>query len=1118
MLLFCVLIIPLVKKKHKFWVLDIPLASYMPKAAPSYFMLYISCLVLVLLTQCKTDTLFEVATDTGIDFENTLTESETENILAYEYFYNGGGVAAADFDNDGYTDLFFVGNQVPSKLYRNKGKSLQFEDITQKSGISHEKNTWSTGVAVADINADGWIDIYLCRSGNGAAESRKNQLFINNQNGGFTEQAERYGIADTGYSTHATFLDYDRDGDLDLFVMNHNLKNYERKEAAFMKTNVDTNAGDRLYRNDSQGFFSDVTLAAHIKSNALGFGLGVVVADFNQDNWPDLYVANDYVEEDYLYLNQANGTFRECAKEVMGHFSYSAMGTDAADFNNDGLPDIFTADMLPEDNRRQKLLAFPDNWNVQQSMLANGFHWQNMRNMLQLNTGKGVLFAEIGQLAGVSNTDWSWSPVFADLDNDGFKDLFVSNGFVRDLSDLDFVKYLSNQETIKQQGQAGVSLVEQVQQMPKTPTHHYVFKNKGDLTFDNNTDAWGLGGAAIASGAVCVDLDNDGDLDIVTNNTNEPARIYHNTQQQKKPQSFLKINLKYTPSNTYAIGTKLYVYTKDKQQYIEAWPTHGFQSSNQSPLHIGLGSDVGVVDSIKIVWPDGSIEVKKKITTNQSLLISPAIDRQKTTTHPQTLPIETHNAGLRAFAHTENLSIDFNRQILIPYLYSWGGAKVAVGDINADGLDDVYFCGALNQAAQLLTQNTNGSFTATKQLFLQTDAVYEDRDAVFFDADGDGDLDLYVVSGGYELITDDPLFEDRLYLNNGRGMFSKTMVPKLLSNKSCVKAGDLDTDGDIDLFLGGGVSAGRFPLNEKSYILTNNGKGVFTKTAAIDLGLVTDAAIAKTASNKNPTITIAAEWKPIQAISLQPHSPRPQVVLSQISPQSGWWSSIVADDLDNDGDIDFVVGNLGLNTQLKASQQQPISLYFNDFDQSGSIDPFITYFIQNKAYPLASRDEALEQMPSLRKKFTDYKSYSTATIEDILTSQQLEKAQKYTITETRTGLLINDNGTFRFKPLPTQAQLAPVYAIGIDDLNKDGKKDVILAGNNATMRIRIGKMDANHGVILLGNGQNEFEYLPQNQSKLWLNGDIKSCKTVRSKKDSFWVFSTNNASPQIYKK
>jgi enediyne biosynthesis protein E4 len=1120
-------------------------------------------LLAIFLTNCHTDnTLFKSldSAQTGVVFENKLTESESQNILAYEYFYNGGGMAAADFNNDGLTDLFFVGNQVDNKLYLNKSKadtglngaSLRFEDITQKSGIEGRPNSWKTGVAVADLNADGWLDIYVCYSGNGSPESRKNQLFINQHNLTFSEEAEAYGIADTGYSTQATFVDYDRDGDLDLFVINHNLKNYQRKEAAFMKAEADANAGDRLYRNESWVVspeskkshrthdprpttkFTDVTLSAHIKSNALGFGLGVVVADFNKDNWPDLYVANDYVEEDYLYLNQTDGTFKECGKEAMGHFSYSSMGVDAADINNDGWPDLFTADMLPEDNRRQKLLAFPDNWNVQQSMLTNGFHWQNMRNMLQLN--QGVMgheswvvgynskktpntqyprlmtqFSEIGQLAGVSNTDWSWSPLFADFDNDGYKDLFVSNGFVKDLTDLDFVKYQSDEAQ-------DAPLLSQLKKMPSTPTHHYAFKNNGNLTFDNKTDDWGFGQSAIASGAVYADLDNDGDLDIITNNTNEPARIYENQSQQQKRQNYLKIKLKGAVQNPFAIGSKVTVYANGQQQYQELWPTHGFQSSMLESLHFGLGNPQKV-DSIKIVWPDGkSWVVGHGSRVNREIVVS---QESRTGSHkshsPHLITQVLQPVSHISFVHSENPVIDFNRQILIPYLYSSGGAHTAVSDVNGDGLEDIFAGGALNQSGAIFLQKSDGSFQKSKQPILETDAIYEDRDAAFFDADGDHDLDLYVVSGGYELVQDDPLFQDRLYLNNGKGTFTKGILPKLLTNKSCVKAADLDQDGDIDLFVGGFVKAGRYPMNDPSYVLTNNGKGQFVTTKMLDLGLVTDAAIADIDNDKKPEIIITAEWQKIVCLQNYKGKQTPPIShLSSLISQFGWWSSIKAADLDNDGDMDFVVGNLGLNTQMKANESQPILLYYSDFDQNGSTDPFITYFNQGKAYPLANRDEALEQVVALKKKFTDYKSYSTATIEDIFTTEQLSKAQKRTVTETRTGMLINDKGTFTFKALPIEAQFAPVYAIATDDLNNDGRKDLILAGNNTTMRIRIGKMDANHGMVFLNKGQNDFIYLPQNQSGLWLNGDVRDCQTVKTKQGKQWIFSINNGPIQTY--
>lgn len=1195
--------------------------------------------ILFAFTNCTNPTLFRQldADKTGIDFANNLTESETQNILAYEYFYNGGGVAAADFNKDGFTDLFFTGNQVPNKLYLNKGseKPFEFEDISKKAGIEGRPNGWKTGVAVADVNADGWLDIYVCYSGNGLPESRKNQLFINNgklathpSGGSFTEQAEEYGIADVGYSTHATFFDYDLDGDLDLFVLNHNLKGYQRKEAAYMKSEIDPYAGDRLYRNESllgrkslvvsresllsqesrvvsresllshesrvvspeslvvsresndpraerrppktqdskpTTKFKDITVEAGIKSNALGFGLGVVVSDFNHDNWPDLYVANDYVEEDYFYFNNGNGTFSERGKEVMGHFSYSAMGVDAADVNNDAAPDLFTCDMLPEDSRRQKLLAFPDNWNVQKSMLENGFHWQNMRNMLQINelvvSGRRAAreslvvsnhnsqlktqkrfaarsqlttsFQELGQLAGISNTDWSWAPVFADFDNDGNKDLFITNGFVKDLTDLDFVKYQSEQGNI-----GSIPLLEQLKKMPSTPTHHYIFKNNGDLTFSNEVKNWGFEKSTVASGAVYVDLDNDGDLDLVTNNTNEPAHVYKNTQQETKPQTFLKIKL----DGTSSFGSKVWVYTNHTLQYAEYQPTHGFQSSIVAPLHFGFGN-VKTIDSVRVRWNDGTIQLIKNPKINTTLTPTPYSPTSYTST-PYTFKPYTYTPytsptpfSLFNYTHQENLNIDFNRQILLPRLYSRNGPKMAVGDVNADGLEDVYVCGAVNQAGQLFLQKSDATFTQNPQPVFVKDATSEDCDAIFFDADGDKDLDLYVVSGGYEQALEDPLLQDRLYLNDGKGHFMNGILPKIFTNKSCVKALDYDLDGDLDLFLGGSVQPSRFPMSEKSCLLSNDGKGNFTKVSDWDLGIVTDAAIADINGDKFPEIITTAEWKPVQVLeNVEVDSPQsivdsgqPSVPESKIENQEskiknrqfqitqspnhsitqslGFFSRIKVADLDNDGDTDFVVGNIGLNTPFHINQEKPLKLYYADFDKNGSIDPYMTYFFEDKSYPAAGRDEALEQVVSLRKKFTDYKSYSLSSIEDIFGKDVIENTPQLTINEAKSGILINNKGILEWKTLPMEAQVAPVYAIEVADFNKDGKLDILLGGNNSTFRIRIGKMDANHGILLLGNDKNDFK--ATNSGLNW-QGDVRDIQTIQTKKGKVLMISQNN--------
>lgn len=1105
----------------------------------------------LLLNGCQSNsTLFERldASKTGVSFENRLTETESSNILAYEYFYNGGGVAVGDFNNDGLPDVYFTGNQVANKLYLNKG-NLGFEDITQQAGVEGRIEGWKTGVTLADVNADGWLDIYVCYSGNFPAEKRKNQLFINNgslsKRGGegtdrravgFTEQAEAYGIADAGYSTQGLFFDYDADGDLDLFVLNHNLRGYQRKEAAYLKKEFDADAGDRLYRND-RGRFTDVTREAGIISNALGFGLGIATGDFNGDNKPDLYVCNDYVEEDYAYLNNGNGTFSERGKEMMGHFSFSAMGVDIADVNNDALPDIFTTDMLPEDNRRQKLLSWPDNWNVQQAMLENGFHWQNMRNMLQVNNptprrspvgrdllfpslrgeGLGVGFSEIGQLAGVQATDWSWAGLLADFDNDGLKDLFVSNGFVRDYTDLDFVKYYAD-EQMKGEGQKSTkSLLEHLKKMPATPTHHYIFKNethlpqRGGVQFSNKVKEWGFEHNTIACGAAYADFDKDGDLDLITSNTNEPARFYQNHQQERNPQNFIKIKLKGQGGNTFGVGAKVYLYTNGQVQYQEFTPTRGFQSCMYDDLHFGLGK-FSKIDSIRVLWPSNKSQLLMKVALNKI-----HITEEKNATPfnpslllPQISPIFEATNTLN-YTHQENQLIDFNTQILLPYLYSYGGPRMAKGDVNGDGLEDIYMGGATNQAGQLFLQTKNGDFKHSSQSAFEADKAFEDRDAVLFDADGDKDLDLYVVAGEYN--TEFALLQDRLYLNNGKGKFSQSpmrQVPEIMLNKACVEAFDADLDGDLDLFLGGGVQSGNFPYSSESFLLRNDGKGHFEIAEKWDLGLVTDVVTADLNQDKTPEIIVAAEWKPIQTIDLKTVNPKPQI----LNTSSGLWNRIAAADLDNDGDLDFVVGNLGLNTPLKATVEQPITLYYDDFDQNGRFDPFIAYFNQGKAYPLAGRDEALEQLVPLRKRFIDYKSYAAATAEEVLGKDGLARATKLMLNETQSGILWNDKGKLTFQALPLAAQTSPIYAIVAGDFDGDGKTDILLAGNQSKFRIRIGKTDANYGTLLRGNGKGDFEYLPQYQSGLNLVGDIRDVQQVGNQ----LIFSANDGKIQTYRK
>lgn len=1044
---------------------------------------------------------------TNIQFKNTLTESPAINIITYEYFYNGGGVAAGDFNNDGLVDLYFTSNQLPNKLYLNRG-NWQFEDATKAAGVPGRRG-WKTGVTVADVNGDGWLDIYLCYSGTVDRAYRANQLFINNGLNAqgqltFTDQAKELGVADEGFSTHAAFFDFDRDGDLDLYVLNHNVKNLRNFDASFVKKMVDEDAGDRFYENVN-GRFVDISRKAGIISNPLGYGLGLNIADVNNDGWPDMYVSNDYVEEDYLYLNNKNGTFTESLKTTLGHISNFSMGCDIADINNDGWLDIFTLDMLPEDNRRQKLLYAPDNYELYNNQVEHGFHHQLMRNMLQLNNGNGT-FSEIGQLAGVSNTDWSWSALFADFNHDGHKDLFVTNGYGRDMINRDFVKFYADERLKFTQGKTEDRMFTMLQGVPSTPTHNYLYVNTGNLAFVNRSLEDGFAEEDFAHGALYADLDNDGDLDLVVNRMNQFAGIYrNNTIENAAAGHFLKIQLESTSANTAALGARVTVYTGSGAYTLENYPVHGFQSAMHIPLHFSFPD--AKVDSILVRWPNGDRQrIISNLETNR--LIKLRYEPGKAQKIPESTvfnPIFQTVEGLLSFQHSDEGYNDFKIQPLMLNMISYAGPRVAHADINGDQLDDVYLCGARDQAGALFTQRNDGSFALSEQPQFALDAAAEDCGAAFFDADGDRDLDLYVVSGGYSTGENEPALQDRLYLNEG-GKFVKkpNALPAKTLSESQVVPLDFDRDGDLDLFLAGRVVSGRYPESPGSYLLVNNGKGIFSDETATyapvfsSLGLVTDARWADINGDQVNELLVSGEWMPLRAFSV--NNGQFTDVSAQIFDQNrnGLWNTLHLADLDKDGDLDLVAGNWGTNSQLRATETEPATLYYGDFDNNGFTDPLLCYYVQGTSYPMASRDEMTDQIVSLRQRFPNYESYANATIKEVLTEEQLKKAQILSVNHLNTTFFENVRGRLVARPLPVQANYAPVYGIATDDFDHDGHLDILLGGNVEQVRIKIGKMDANFGILLKGDGKGGFTYVPQSQSGLTIQGCVRDIAPINA--------------------
>ena len=1050
--------------------------------------------------------------DTHIDFNNIIEESPKVNVMAYQYFYNGGGVSVGDLNDDGLDDIYFSGNMTPAKLYLNKG-GMAFEDITSKAGFTEMEVSWKTGVTMADVNGDGKLDIYQCYSGGLPAIKRQNKLYINQGNDSagapiFREEAAMYGLNDDSYSTQAVFFDYDLDNDLDMFLLNHNPKVFSTLDDQSPMTVLKEDAPMirvKLYRNDDNKF-TDVSDAAGLINTPFIYGLGAGIADVNNDGWPDIYISNDYSSPDYLYINDGKGRFIDQLSKQIGHTSMYSMGNDIADVNNDGLPDILTLDMLPEDNHRQKQLFAPDNYEYNNLRLKLGFHQQEMRNMLQLNNGNGT-FSEIGQLAGISNTDWSWAPLLADYDNDGFKDLFISNGYLRDYTDMDFLKFQGDFLKNTDPATVKANLLELINHIPSSNVKNYMFRNNGDLTFSNEGKAWGFDMASTSNGAAYSDLDNDGDLDLIINNINLPASIYQNNSAKLSANSFLKVKLIGPKANTQGLGSKVWLYSKGSVQYLEQNPSRGYQSSVSPVMHFGLG-EIKSVDSLRIVWPGGKVQKLANLKSGQTIVLKESDATGKysiTVFKPGIFKAVKSPVDYKISSNSTN---DFKRQPLLTNPLSFNGPCIIKADVNADGLEDLYVGGTQNEQGALYLQSKSGKFIRKNNEAFSADQRSEDAGAVFLDANGDGKMDLYVASGGYgNYLPNDPLLQDRLYFGDGTGNFLKAVgaIPKLLSSKGCVTTADINGDGHPDIFVGGRVVPGRYPEIPESYVLINDGKGNFMdKTASVSaslkrIGMVTDAAFADLNGDGKPDLVLAGEWMPITVLINESGKLLNKTKLYFGKELSGWWNKILLEDLNGDGKPDLVVGNMGLNTQCKVSDSEPAELYSKDFDDNGAIDPILCFYIQGKSYPYVSRDELLDQMSMMRTRFPNYKSYADAGIKEIFTSEELKGVSVLKATTLKTMAFINKGGSFKTLELPIQTQYAPVFTVTAMDYDNDGKKDLLFCGNISRSKLKFGVSDANFGVLVKGDGQGSFTYIPQLTSGFDLTGDVRSTIKIGNK-------------------
>lgn len=1067
------------------------------------------------------------AAESGIDFSNDLLEDPDMNIINYLYFYNGGGVATGDLNGDGLPDIYFTANQNENKLYLNMG-GLKFKDITEIAGVAGQPG-WTTGVTMADVNGDGKLDIYVSQLGEHRSYRGKNQLYINlgnDENGVpvFENQAEQYGLDLVGYATQAAFFDYDLDGDLDMYMLNHSVHNNgtfgKRKR---LKDEFHPRAGDKLMRNEG-GFFKDVTQEAGIQGSVIGYGLGLSIGDINMDGYPDIYVGNDFHENDYLYLNNGDGTFREVLDESIMHTSRFSMGTDIGDLNGDGFPEIMSLDMLPSDPFILKASAAEDAFDIFHLKLREGYNHQYARNTLQLNQGflphspSGVRFSEVGLQSGVAATDWSWSLLFSDLDNDGRSDIFISNGILRRSNDLDYINFMtvdSVQARLKASEMVSEQDMKIIEKMPTIKLRNAAFQNQGDMTFQDRAEAWGFTQSTYSNGTAYADLDNDGDLDMVINNVNERAFVYENRTANSgaADANYLSVVTQGEAPNTQGIGAKVMLRTASGLQYREVFATRGYQSAVDVRPHFGVGSHDTIAE-VTVIWPDGRFQVLRDVPANQQLRVKQGdatgkfdylAFRKRSTAAPlfQTLPL-----ALRpSYQHEENLFFEFNREALIPHAMSSEGPALAVGDANGDGLDDFYAGGAKWQAGALYLQQRDGSFALMPQPDFVQDSLSEDIDAAWLDVDGDGDLDLIVVSGGNEFDLNSPANLPRLYLNDGTGKLrrAKDQLPDIKLTASCVLVSDLNGDGAPDLFIGGRAVPSNYGVIPNSCVLINDGKGQYTDATArlapalSKVGLVQGGAWMDINGDGRDDLVLACEWSPVrifvnEAGGLRALSPAD----TGLAGEGGWWNNIIPGDMDGDGDMDFIAGNLGWNSKLQTTPEKPVRMLFNDFDGDGRAEQLLLYYLNGEENLFATKDEVATRMVSLKKRYLGYADFAKAKLKDIFPADKLKEAVVFEAPNFSSAYYENlGNGRFKVHPLPAVAQHAPIKSGIARDVDGDGILDLLLFGNFYEANIQRGRYDASYGLLLKGDGKGGFVPQTIEQSGICVPGQSRRLRALR---------------------